>query len=187
MARAGSCHAPVVHLFKEEKKGIISGWEAFFQLPGLCHVSTLGRRTCSTESRCKRVSTFDYSSWEQQGILIHSSSESIATIALTLTDHFLENKVSLWKSSVLLVVESLSHVWLFATPWPVAHQAPLSMGFFSEHMFISFFRHSTCQSDRAHITLLFSLSPLRILISHPQNSSGKKNLNTGEINPRKSI
>ena len=23
----------------------------------------------------------------------------------------------------------LSHVWLFATPWTVAHQAPLSMGF----------------------------------------------------------
>ena len=129
MARAGSCHVPVVHLFKEEKKGIISGWEAFFQLPGLCHVSTLGRRTCSTESRCKRVSTFDHSSWEQQGILIHSSSESIATIALTLTDHYLEHKVSLWKSSVLLVVESLSHVWLFATPWTVAHQALLSMGF----------------------------------------------------------
>ena len=26
-------------------------------------------------------------------------------------------------------VKSLSHVWLFATPWTVAHQAPLSMGF----------------------------------------------------------
>ena len=25
--------------------------------------------------------------------------------------------------------ESLSRVWLFATPWTVAHQAPLSMGF----------------------------------------------------------
>ena len=27
------------------------------------------------------------------------------------------------------VEESLSHVRLFATPWTVAHQAPLSMGF----------------------------------------------------------
>ena len=26
-------------------------------------------------------------------------------------------------------VKSLSHVWLFATPWTVAHQAPPSMGF----------------------------------------------------------
>ena len=27
------------------------------------------------------------------------------------------------------VCESISHVWLFATPWTVAHQAPLSMEF----------------------------------------------------------
>ena len=27
------------------------------------------------------------------------------------------------------VCVSFSHVWLFATPWTVAHQAPLSMGF----------------------------------------------------------
>ena len=27
------------------------------------------------------------------------------------------------------VCQSLSRVWLFATPWTVAHQAPLSMGF----------------------------------------------------------
>ena len=32
-------------------------------------------------------------------------------------------------SCVCLHVQSLSHVWLFATPWTVAHQAPLSMGF----------------------------------------------------------
>ena len=51
-------------------------------------------------------------------------------------------------------------------------------------MFISFFRHSTCQSARAHITLRFSLSPLRLLISHPQNISEKK-LITAEISPRK--
>ena len=28
-----------------------------------------------------------------------------------------------------LVFNHLSHVWLFVTPWPVAHKAPLSMGF----------------------------------------------------------
>ena len=26
----------------------------------------------------------------------------------------------------------LSRIWLFATPWTVAHQAPLSMGFFRQ-------------------------------------------------------
>ena len=29
-------------------------------------------------------------------------------------------------------VKSLSRVWLFVTPWTVAHQAPLSMGFSSQ-------------------------------------------------------
>ena len=29
----------------------------------------------------------------------------------------------------VLCAQSLSHVWLFATPWTVAHQDPLSMGF----------------------------------------------------------
>ena len=32
-------------------------------------------------------------------------------------------------SFVILIVETPSHVLLFATPWTVAHQAPLSMGF----------------------------------------------------------
>ena len=29
----------------------------------------------------------------------------------------------------VLIVQSLSHVRLFVTPWTAAHQAPLSMGF----------------------------------------------------------
>ena len=29
-----------------------------------------------------------------------------------------------------MCAESLSHIQLFATPWTVAHQAPLTMGFF---------------------------------------------------------
>ena len=29
----------------------------------------------------------------------------------------------------LRCAQFLSHIWLFATPWTVAHQAPLSMGF----------------------------------------------------------
>ena len=34
--------------------------------------------------------------------------------------------------SVAIVVQWLSHVWLFGTPWIVAHQAPLSMGFLGQ-------------------------------------------------------
>ena len=33
------------------------------------------------------------------------------------------------KRLIVIVVQSLSHVWLFETPWTVAHQAALSMGF----------------------------------------------------------
>ena len=32
-------------------------------------------------------------------------------------------------SGPLVIVKSLSHVWLFETPWTVSYQAPLSMGF----------------------------------------------------------
>ena len=33
-----------------------------------------------------------------------------------------------WPASPLVCAASLSSVWLFVTPWTVAHQAPLSMG-----------------------------------------------------------
>ena len=36
------------------------------------------------------------------------------------------------KASVLFSVCVLSRVWLFATPWTVAHQAPLSLGLFTQ-------------------------------------------------------
>ena len=39
----------------------------------------------------------------------------------------LENVIQ--SNTHLVVVQSLSLVWLFATPWTIAHQAPLSMGF----------------------------------------------------------
>ena len=39
------------------------------------------------------------------------------------------DRISQKKELTLVVVDLLSHVWLFATPWTVAHQAPLSKGF----------------------------------------------------------
>ena len=42
-------------------------------------------------------------------------------------------KLSKWELSTLLVAYSLGHVRLFATPWTVAQQAPLSMGFPSKN------------------------------------------------------
>ena len=40
------------------------------------------------------------------------------------------------RDHIRAAVWSLSHVWLFATSWTVAHQAPLSMGF-SRHEYWS--------------------------------------------------
>ena len=37
-----------------------------------------------------------------------------------------EFRISICKYSVAVVVQWLSHVWLIATPWIAAHQAPLS-------------------------------------------------------------
>ena len=39
------------------------------------------------------------------------------------------NKHNFINANVLCCAYSLSHGWAFATPWSVAHQAPLSMGF----------------------------------------------------------
>ena len=36
------------------------------------------------------------------------------------------------RGSPVVGVQLLSHVWLFATPWTAAYQAPLSMGFFRQ-------------------------------------------------------
>ena len=39
-----------------------------------------------------------------------------------------ETHTPLWSNCALVDVQSFSRVWLCATPWTVAHQAPLSMG-----------------------------------------------------------
>ena len=54
--------------------------------------------------------------------------------ALDATDQIKEEyltkgQVDWLTSNLRKKVKSLSHVWPFATPWTVAYQAPLSMGF----------------------------------------------------------
>ena len=56
----------------------------------------------------------------------------------------------------LVLVQSLSSIWLFATPWTVAHQAPLSMGFprqeYWSEVAISFFRRSSWPRDQTQVS-----------------------------------
>ena len=50
--------------------------------------------------------------------------------SLFLYSWCLEHGIIWWNSNKMKVkVKSLSRVWLFATPWMVAYQAPWSMGF----------------------------------------------------------
>ena len=36
------------------------------------------------------------------------------------------------------MLSRFSHVWVFATPWTVAHEGPLSMGFFKQEYWSGF-------------------------------------------------
>ena len=61
-------------------------------------------------------------------------------IFLILVTHYdveiSRDRISQKKELTLVVVELLSHVWLFATPWTVAHQAPLSSGFSNQEYWV---------------------------------------------------
>ena len=62
------------------------------------------------------------------------------------------------KTKVKVKEKSLSHVWLFATPWTVAYQAPLSMGFLQARVLewgaISFSRGSSQPRDRTQVSCI---------------------------------
>ena len=61
-------------------------------------------------------------------------------------------------SAVVDEVKSLSHVWLFVTPWTVAYQAPLVHGIFQaivlEWIVISFSRGSSWPRDRTWVSCI---------------------------------
>ena len=99
------------------------------------------------------VDIFWASSWPQYEL----TSLSNSTIAPALST-----------GSVCAVLSCFSRVWLFATLWTVAHQAPLSMGFFRqilEWVAISFSRDSSQPMDWTCIScigrqILYPLSHL---------------------------
>ena len=78
-----------------------------------------------------------------------------------------------WKQSFAILVrsESLSHVWLFATLWTVAYQAPPSMGFS---------RHCNITKPIFHCIINLKEKPCIVLIKpkksvwFPRCVSGKK-------------
>ena len=85
-------------------------------------------------------------------------------------------------------LKSLSHVWLFATPWTVAYQAPLSMGFFQarilEWVAISFSRRSFQPRDWTRVSRIagrcFTIRTTR-LASRPGIKTMPPALGTGSL------
>ena len=69
------------------------------------------------EARIKRPG-----SWESSAIVLALPSKALGPLAST------SNFLGLFPP-LKMTGCSLSHVWLFATPWTIAHQASLSMGF----------------------------------------------------------
>ena len=63
---------------------------------------------------------------------------------------------SAWKWKV--TVKSLSRVWLFATPWTVAYQAPPSMGFSRQEVPLPSPRRCAVDSIHTHISYLTLLA-----------------------------
>ena len=64
--------------------------------------------------------------------------------------------------SIFVVLLSLSNIWLFVTPWPVAHQAPQSSIISQsllKFMFISQWYHPTISSSTAHCSYCHQSSP----------------------------
>ena len=66
---------------------------------------------------------------------------------------------------IVVVVQSLSCVWLFATPWTVAHQNPLSMGISQARILESVSRLVMSDSLWLHGSCVHGISQARILES----------------------
>ena len=78
-------------------------------------------------------------------------------------------------------VKSLSHVWLFATPWTAAYQAPLSMGFSRQQYWsrgaIAFSLFTLLTHKPVKFLIWFGLYPLSGIVSFLVSSNRKHSLN----------
>ena len=78
-------------------------------------------------------------------------------------------------------MKSLSRVWIFAIPWTVAYQAPLSIGFFQavvlEWIAISFSRGSSQPRDQTRFSLIVNKHYYHL--SH--QGSPRKNININNL------
>ena len=85
-----------------------------------------------------RIKDFKIKKRKKKSSLLHVANATLFTIAKTwkqfkfsLTDNSFQKiwYINIYKGPVLFCLSHFRHVPLFVTPWTVAYQAPLSMGF----------------------------------------------------------
>ena len=89
-----------------------------------------------------------------KSLIIYANSVEVCKLYIYIYIHIYMCVYTIWNNinENKVKVKSLSLVWLFATPWTVAYQAPLSMGFskqeyWIEWIAISFSRRSSWPRD----------------------------------------
>ena len=85
-----------------------------------------------TSQRCFSCCSFAHDSWNSSSVVnsqLHPSFLRSTTSRERKHTQIPDPNTKLTSSLAFVVVSSLSHAWVFATPWTVALQAPLSTGF----------------------------------------------------------
>ena len=110
-------------------------------------------RDCTSGQVYLRLRNDEAGSWTQIWLQSHVFTTRLFSVRLTQ----LEVCVIIWIRDVGMCV--LSRVWLFATPWTIACQAPLSIGFLQaripEWVAMPFSRWSSLRRDRTHVSCVF--------------------------------
>ena len=83
------------------------------------------------------------------------SRTSVVTFLQVYVSRYAPNETATRSLISVVVVQSLSHVWLFVTPWMIARQASLSLTIFPSSCPLSWWCHPTISSS----TALFSSCP----------------------------
>ena len=129
--------------------------------------------TCIQSKRCKGKKDTDGMSDPEESQFVLNKSLFISFLGLFYTSDPLLCLYEMPKClNLCVVVWSLSHVRLFATPWTLAHQAPLSMGFPKQEHWSGMLFPSPGDLPNPGIQSVFpAWQAASLLLSHPGSQS----------------